>query len=250
MYYNLMAKGQGSSPRMWGQGIGYIFGYAQGRIIPTRVGTRTRSVRPCVPQWDHPHACGDKISYTVFMTFSAGSSPRVWGQEKHRNTHCVTRSIIPTRVGTSKSEHSDPKVIWDHPHACGDKQVDFLNDAFKEGSSPRVWGQDKWLKNRMSKLRIIPTRVGTSFTSEYLIKQLQDHPHACGDRTTKTLSASKTTGSSPRVWGQDSNYIGNNSNRRIIPTRVGTSELDCLTTPEAADHPHACGDKLEDDPPV
>ena len=39
MYYNLMAKGQGSSPRVWGQVSIERQNGALERIIPTRVGT-------------------------------------------------------------------------------------------------------------------------------------------------------------------------------------------------------------------
>ena len=34
------------------------------------------------------------------------------------------------------------------------------------------------------------------------------------------------------------------SAQRIIPTRVGTSEMRAIENTEGLDHPHACGDKL------
>ena len=54
--------------------------------------------------------------------------------------------------------------LRDHPHACGDK-LGIIGCAFcKVGSSPRVWGQVGGFMNDFIKNRIIPTRVGTSFS--------------------------------------------------------------------------------------
>ena len=53
-------------------------------------------------------------------------------------------------------------------------------------------------------------------------------------------------GSSPRVWGQE----GKNSfavvTGRIIPTRVGTRGYASNHGDPEKDHPHACGDKKDD----
>ena len=70
----------GSSPRVWGQALIYIFLTVLHRIIPTRVGTSI------YPEWvetyeeDHPHACGDKCGFCVCLHCGCESSPRVWGQ--------------------------------------------------------------------------------------------------------------------------------------------------------------------------
>ena len=51
------------------------------------------------------------------------------------------------------------------------------------------------------------------------------------------------TGSSPRVWGQDSYTVKGWQDTGIIPTRVGTSNLYDKMAQSTEDHPHACGDK-------
>ena len=93
-------KELGSSPRVWGQesplgGFGYCF-----RIIPTRVGTRLITANVFFPLKDHPHACGDKISFFSGIVSSPGSSPRVWGQGQVVLDRLKKEGIIPTRVGT------------------------------------------------------------------------------------------------------------------------------------------------------
>ncbi len=90
----------GSSPRVWGQVAQYHNPNHQLRIIPTRVGTRPNATPHSTRKEDHPHACGDKQTYSSSFALSGGSSPRVWGQA----ALCCLREnftrIIPTRVGT------------------------------------------------------------------------------------------------------------------------------------------------------
>ena len=51
---------EGSSPRVWGQALQLLDRHGEVRIIPTRVGTSSRSLTLQIFQQDHPHACGDK----------------------------------------------------------------------------------------------------------------------------------------------------------------------------------------------
>ena len=52
---------EGSSPRVWGQALQLLDRHGEVRIIPTRVGTRGGDKYGHKHNWDHPHACGDKI---------------------------------------------------------------------------------------------------------------------------------------------------------------------------------------------
>ena len=160
--YHILPKELGSSPRVWGQ-VCYICRYTiQFRIIPTRVGTSdTRTL--CVKKFqDHPHACGDKSSFSEIFQFLLGSSPRVWGQVLNVVQVCHFMRIIPTRVGTRHFPTFRVYYRWDHPHACGDKDFDAALKAGVKGSSPRVWGQDLHRSISCTAGGIIPTRVGTS----------------------------------------------------------------------------------------
>ena len=147
---------------MWGQGRKTHCFLARQRIIPTRVGTRISVIFLINIFQDHPHACGDKIYYTIRYISALGSSPRVWGQGFAVYHGQGQFRIIPTRVGTRRYVQPTPANPEDHPHACGDKYAQYSIAALKAGSSPRVWGQafnDKYFR---AIARIIPTRVGTS----------------------------------------------------------------------------------------
>ena len=113
------------------------------------------------------------------------------------------------------------------------------------GSSPRVWGQANENVMTCDYRGIIPTRVGTSGVCFIGDSSSWDHPHACGDKESCPASRRFELGSSPRVWGQAKSTMPKAVCRRIIPTRVGTSNLFYLFFFDAQDHPHACGDKLK-----
>ena len=148
---------------MWGQVEDAYLAREYGRIIPTRVGTRTYYKRQRYKPWDHPHACGDKFFPDELTRSIPGSSPRVWGQVFCYMGFVLLYRIIPTRVGTRHFMINLSPKCQDHPHACGDKVLILKHTRFLSGSSPRVWGQDYRLIDENGDVGIIPTRVGTSY---------------------------------------------------------------------------------------
>ena len=113
------------------------------------------------------------------------------------------------------------------------------------GSSPRVWGQAIWALYLADQAGIIPTRVGTSNVLICHQKIHGDHPHACGDKSSRRYVCLCELGSSPRVWGQALHFCAYQNHFRIIPTRVGTSKSRKRELYALWDHPHACGDKIK-----
>ena len=99
----------------------------------------------------------------------------------------------------------------------------------RAGSSPRVWGQVTNGGAVGVRNRIIPTRVGTRINHRGVAVDMEDHPHACGDKAAGFKSRRISKGSSPRVWGQG--------------LRAFLKQL------HPVDHPHACGDKTGLDNP-
>ena len=127
-------------------------------------------------------------------------------------------------MGTSNSSSYAGLPQQDHPHAYGDKLLQFVNFLAFLGSSPRVWGQASAKILTQNTRKIIPTRMGTSFI-------LDKFPYL-------------RQGSSPRVWGQDYPINLHLLITRIIPTRMGTSNTGTPWHADDWDHPHAYGDKL------
>ena len=168
----------------------------------------------------------------------------MWGQALYQFVRLVPNRIIPTRVGTSSISSSPISSIRDHPHACGDKLKFQQVQHLSMGSSPRVWGQGKTATLSLLSPRIIPTRVGTSSLWRKKKPIYEDHPHACGDKAVTAIGGVLLPGSSPRVWGQETEKWVEQNINRIIPTRVGTRCLNGIDKDGKQDHPHACGDKV------
>ena len=175
-------RAQGSSPRVWGQALVTAYFDIEGRIIPTRVGTRAIAPDNALGCKDHPHACGDKAKFNAKRNVEVGSSPRVWGQDIAVICISCAARIIPTRVGTRISTVVVTKLRGDHPHACGDKEPIGMYIGLRSGSSPRVWGQACHATIVWTMIRIIPTRVGTRALKSLDCQTAWDHPHACGDK--------------------------------------------------------------------
>ena len=70
---------------------------------------------------DHPHAYGDKLSFSPVRYGRGSSSPRIWGQVILLDKIAAYDGIIPTRMGTSRYAKRIEVHSRDHPHACGDK---------------------------------------------------------------------------------------------------------------------------------
>ena len=86
-------------------------------------------------------------------------------------------------MGTSSKRGGGKSPLKDHPHAYGDKMGLQNQTENYQGSSPRVWGQEKDVTWGMAKSRIIPTRMGTSKGCFGFCVVRGDHPHAYGDKT-------------------------------------------------------------------
>ena len=65
--------------------------------------------------------------------------------------------------------------------------------------------------------------MGTSTAAASIAGDVEDHPHAYGDKLTACSHEGYAIGSSPRVWGQGSLSVVPAVLTRIIPTRMGTS---------------------------
>ena len=148
------------------------------------------------------------------------------------------------RVGTSNKFCDVLNKIKDHPHACGDKIYITLLRFFDIGSSPCVWGQVFFFGDGNRRKGIIPMRVGTRLELMPRYINAKDHPHACGDKAQSRLITFTSRGSSPCVWGQDSEPWECCGTTGIIPMRVGTRLFADARGPLLRDHPHACGDKF------
>ena len=110
----------GSSPRMWGTRQAQAQKKPERRFIPTHVGN-TRSRRWSLEGYPvHPHACGEHPKRFCLASFSAGSSPRMWGTQHQSSSRGRSLRFIPTHVGNTRGSRRWRRLRPVHPHACGE----------------------------------------------------------------------------------------------------------------------------------
>ena len=117
---------------------------------------------------------------------------------------------------------------------------------FPRGSSPRVRGQRRGEHRRHDQQRIIPARAGPTNSSWISPLWASDHPRACGANIPGSTGKSISSGSSPRVRGQQLVRDDRGGHDRIIPARAGPTAPLRTSRWDGADHPRACGANLSD----
>ena len=92
--------------------------------------------------------------------------------------------------------------------------------------------------------RFIPTGVGNTqgHTISYTCRSV--HPHGCGEHQGFPRRHCQFAGSSPRVWGTQTDRPKHTASGRFIPTGVGNTARLGIGTRMDAVHPHGCGEHV------
>ena len=106
-----------------------------------------------------------------------------------------------------------------------------------------MWGTHSHTYLTQFFARFIPTHVGNARKTEQTMEQQTVHPHACGERYFDCRKSKRNSGSSPRMWGTQTQENCHEVSRRFIPTHVGNAVFKCAANRIRAVHPHACGER-------
>ncbi len=166
----------------------------------------------------------------------------MWGTPRSIRNHTTRRRFIPTHVGNTSMSISNPTLNAVHPHACGEHFFEGHFEFSLFGSSPRMWGTPRSIRNHTTRRRFIPTHVGNTQDDLDWESLEPVHPHACGEHVSAVEAASSPTGSSPRMWGTPSTLSCAKCGVRFIPTHVGNTRGAAGSSSIRTVHPHACGE--------
>ena len=108
-----------SFPRMWDQLFRHVKIYWCFRIIPTYVGSTLRSSGRARLRPNHSHVCGINGLERVHRFPRLESFPRMWDQRMRETRNARNSRIIPTYVGSTKSEFVGMCYPPNHSHVCG-----------------------------------------------------------------------------------------------------------------------------------
>ena len=153
----------GSPPRVRGKHDLITTRIREIRITPARAGKTRCTPGPCQSHRDHPRACGENYSYSLFPRLSVGSPPRVRGKHKSLHTPVCPYRITPARAGKTTSCWEVSRHDEDHPRACGENATGDMLRIALQGSPPRVRGKlDTWRAGGIA-FWITPARAGKTF---------------------------------------------------------------------------------------
>ena len=172
------------------------------RTIPTWVGRTPRQAGTDDSFPDHPHVGGENLRWSPNSWQPTGPSPRGWGERSGASSPGKESRTIPTWVGRTNTVLS---VIWlkpDHPHVGGENSGPSTCELATYGPSPRGWGERAGAEQSRSRQRTIPTWVGRTQEPSRGAWPSADHPHVGGENLKVDIETVRTSGPSPRGWGE------------------------------------------------
>ena len=131
----------GSPPRMRGKAPLHSSHFGLHGITPAHAGKSAHRVHLTAIHGDHPRACGEKDHIISVRSFFQGSPPRMRGKVLVTVYQNVADGITPAHAGKSMASRSSRLAAWDHPRACGEKQVIMWLHIIRKGSPPRMRGK-------------------------------------------------------------------------------------------------------------
>ena len=86
--------------------------------------------------------CGEKPLFELIVGVMKGSPPRVRGEAVAARVAMAKERITPACAGRSCVRYEGHGTAMDHPRVCGEKISHLQKCVNKEGSPPRVRGED------------------------------------------------------------------------------------------------------------
>ena len=213
----------GSSPRMRGTPqstrmapiiTGIIPAYAGNTVFITSAGEVYR---------DHPRVCGEHPDSPDSPASTMGSSPRMRGTPYGKRSAPCGRGIIPAYAGNTHGSPQPRTSPRDHPRVCGEhcRKCGFSDCCV--GSSPRMRGTQRGVRNPRTALGIIPAYAGNTPSSSPSSVPVGDHPRVCGEHPRNVSQSIRPWGSSPRMRGTRTVRHSQRSPIGIIPAYAGNT---------------------------
>ena len=194
---------EGSSPRMRGTRIRYVWNGGHCGIIPAYAGNTYVRGQKVVLDGDHPRVCGEHVRSSIVSSCSSGSSPRMRGTPHHHDCQNHPVGIIPAYAGNTKDLCPSYCGLRDHPRVCGEHPFCGLPWHAPYGIIPAYAGNT-------------PTRTPSATVTG-------DHPRVCGEHRQGPVRRRSEAGSSPRMRGTPGAVGLGRFGRGIIPAYAGNT---------------------------
>ena len=131
-----------------------------------------------------------------------GSPPRMRGKVSMIRPALAVLGITPAHAGKSCVCRGALRPSGDHPRACGEKHSVMVIVCPVSGSPPRMRGKAKCSSTNAKSKGITPAHAGKSPAAIKNLLKLQDHPRACGEKSSIRKTTPAYPGSPPRMRGK------------------------------------------------
>ena len=212
---------QGLSPRVRGNRVGMARPIRRAGSIPARAGEPMLASYVTAGGTVYPRACGGTRSESCYSRLRRGLSLRVRGNPTRRMAGRRSSRSIPARAGepARTARYAEWRRVY--PRACGGTVSEALAVERRDGLSPRVRGNQRFVAVGRFAVRSIPARAGEPPEYNPGDWQCRVYPRACGGTTNCKAGIGEPCGLSPRVRGNPVLCIPGWLCIRSIPARAG-----------------------------
>ena len=155
----------------------------------------------------------------------------------------IQKRITPACAGKSCPPQAPTFTRQDHPRVCGEKPVNKSSCSFRQGSPPRMQGEDIFPDGLPCAVRITPACAGKSGPAAWHRWACRDHPRMCGEKCPPGKFFFMTVGSPPRMRGKEVQGLLQDLVGGITPACAGKRGSGSLPRSCRRDHPRVCGEK-------
>ena len=164
------------------------------------------------------------------------------GKQEDREAAIRYLRNIPAHAGKTPRFSRSPPRWWEHPRACGENLAMVRTTSGPVGTSPRMRGKPEQHAPAPGAVRNIPAHAGKTTPASTGSTTGREHPRACGENTTNSVSLLIGTGTSPRMRGKPIIYFGGGEPGWNIPAHAGKTPTVARGSNLLWEHPRACGE--------
>ena len=186
--------------------------------------------------------CGENVTCKTGRLACSGSSPRVRGKLRERETKPASSRLIPACAGKTSAVSSLPRPSRAHPRVCGENLMMEWSRVREMGSSPRVRGKLPRCFCQVVGVGLIPACAGKTWKPFARSPKERAHPRVCGENAAQKRRSNSAPGSSPRVRGKHPEHQPQGNFRRLIPACAGKTPNISGGFSRPGAHPRVCGE--------
>ena len=197
----------GLSPRVRGNRAKICAGRLLRGSIPACAGepSGTRAELFCARVY--PRVCGGTPAYQQPPSGQRGLSPRVRGNRLSVCLACGWNGSIPACAGEPMDNSRCPESRAVYPRVCGGTGCAPSGVAIPAGLSPRVRGNLGMIGTAQARRRSIPACAGEPVPLRTQLAAREVYPRVCGGTDNGIIASCGSTGLSPRVRGNPSQWF-------------------------------------------